>query len=102
MNEKTKLEIQKNIDEILKCLKIKIIVFLIIEFLFYLFFYYYIIAFCHVYKNTQISWLLDSVSSYILSFLITICLSFIFSLLYKLSIKYKIKKLYKVMIICYD
>ena len=102
VSEETKLEIQKNIDRILKCLKIKITAFFIIEFLFNLFFYYYIIAFCHVYKNTQISWLLDCVSSYILSFLITIALSFIYSLLYKLSLKFKNKILYKLMIMCKD
>ena len=67
VSEITKLEIQKNIDKILKCLRIKIIAFFILEILINLFFYYYIIAFCHVYQNTQISWLLDSVSSYILS-----------------------------------
>ena len=55
VSEKTKLEIQQNIDKILKCLKIKINVFIILEFLISLFFYYYIIAFCHAYQNTQIS-----------------------------------------------
>ncbi len=100
VSEKTKLEIKKNINGILKCLKIKIIAFFILEFLFNLFFYYYIIAFCHVYKRTQISWLLDSVSSYIISFLITIVLSFILSILYKLSLKCKIRILYKIMIMC--
>ena len=102
VNEKTKLEIQKNIDKILKCLKIKIIVFIILEWLISLFFYYYIIAFCHVYQSTQISWLLDSVFSYILSFIITIFISFIFAILYKLSLEYKINLIYKIIIILYD
>ena len=99
MSEKTKLEIKKNIDGILKYLKIKIIAFFIIEFLFNLFFFYYIILFCNTYKNTQISWLLDSVSSYFLSILITVVLSFIFAVLYKLSLKCKNKILYKLAII---
>jgi hypothetical protein len=102
VSEKKKLEIQKNIEKILKCLKIKIIVFFILEFLINLFFYYYIIAFCHVYKSTQISWLLDSLYSYFLSFIITLCISFVFSILYKLSIKFKIKILYKVMMFYYE
>jgi hypothetical protein len=102
VSEKKKLEIQKNIEKILKCLKIKIIVFFILEFLINLFFYYYIIAFCHVYKSTQISWLLDSLYSYFLSFIITLCISFVFSILYKLSIKFKIKILYKIMMFYYE
>jgi len=102
VSEKTKLEIQKNVEKILKCLRIKIIVFFILEFLINLFFYYYIIAFCHIYQSTQISWLIDSFYSYILSFIITLFISFVFSILYKLSIKYKIKILYKVMIFCYE
>jgi len=102
VNTKTKLEIQKNVEKILKCLRIKIIVFFILEFLINLFFYYYIIAFCHIYQSTQISWLIDSFYSYILSFIITLFISFVFSILYKLSIKYKIKILYKVMIFCYE
>ncbi len=102
MNTKTKLEIQKNVEKILKSLRIKIIVFFIPELLINLFFYYYIIAFCHIYQSTQISWLLDSFYSYILSFIITLFISFVFSILYKLSIKYKIKILYKVMIFCYE
>ena len=102
VSEKIKVEIQQNIDKILKCLKLKIYIFIILESLISLFFYYYIIAFCHVYHNTQISWLLDSVSSYILSFLITISISFIFSIIYKFAIKYKIKILYKIMIFLYD
>ena len=101
VNTKTKLEIQKKVEKILKCLRIKIIIFFILEFIIDLFFYYYIIAFCHEYKSTQIIWLLDSFYSY-LSFIITLFISLVFSILYKLSIKYKIKILYKAMVFCYE
>jgi hypothetical protein len=92
----TKEKIEKDISGILKCLKVKIIFFIIFEFLFTLFFFYYVTAFCQVYKSTQISWLLDSISSYVLSFGITLVFSFIFSILYKLSIIYKVKIIFSI------
>ena len=101
VNEETKLKIQNEIDKILKCLKIKILCFIIFEFLVMIFFYYYIISFCHVYNSTQISWLLDSLSSYIISFAISLSLSFIISIFYKLAIKNKMKFLYNLIILFY-
>ena len=102
---KVKNDIKKNIEKriikIMKCLKIKIIIFIIFEFLTMLFFYYYIIAFCHVYKSTQISWLLDSGSSIIISFIISFLMSVICSILYKLSIRCKIKILYIIILWLY-
>ena len=102
---KVKNDIKKNIEKriikIMKCLQIKIIIFIIFEFLTMLFFYYYIIAFCHVYESTQISWLLDSGSSIIISFIYSFSISIICSILYKLSIRYKIKILYKIILWLY-
>ncbi len=77
-----KQKIEKRIIRIMKYLQIKIIIFIIFEFLTILFFYYYIIAFCHVYESTQVSWLLDSVSSIIISVIISLSISFICSILY--------------------
>ena len=65
------------------------------------FFFYYVTAFCQVYKATQINWLLDFVSSYLISLAITLGISIIFSLFYKMSIQYKIKLLYKFIRIIY-
>ena len=96
VNKKTKFEITKKVLNILKCLKTKIICFLVLELSIMLFFYYYIIAFCHIYKQTQVSWLLDGIVSQLISFSIIISLSFIFSILYKIGIKYKIKILYNI------
>ena len=97
-----KLEIKDKIKNILKCLKIKIIFFIIFELLLTLFFLYYTIAFCHVYKSTQISWLLDGISSYVISFLVSFVISFICSIIYKIAIKYKIKILYKIILFLYE
>ena len=96
VNIETKGKIEKDITGILKCLKVKIIFFVIFEFLFTIFFFYYVTAFCHVYQSTQISWILDSISSYVISFGITLVISFIFSILYKISIMYQIKILFSI------
>ena len=52
VSENKKIEIKSKIIKIMKCLKIKIIFFLILELLIMLFFFYYCTAFCHVYKST--------------------------------------------------
>ena len=102
IKEEKKDEIQKTIEKIMNCLNIKINLYIVIECLFSLFFYYYIIAFCHVYQQTQLSLLLDCIISYIISFIITILISFIVSILYKLAIKYEIKRIYNLIIFLYD
>ena len=94
-------EIKNRIDKIIKCLKIKIILFLIFEALFMLFFFYYVTAFCQVYKNTQVSWILDCFSSYAMSLILTLIISYLAAVFYKLSIKYKIKLLYKISVLVY-
>ena len=55
INLKTKRNIYEKLNIIFKCLKIKIIIYIILEFLILLFFFYYITAFCEVYKETQMS-----------------------------------------------
>ena len=51
-------------ESIKKCLKIKMIIFSLISFLFMLFFWYFISAFCSVYKNTQIILIKDTLISF--------------------------------------
>ena len=99
--DEKKSEIRNKIKDIIKCLRIKIIFFIILESIFMLFFFYYATAFCQVYKSTQVSWILDCISSYVISLGITLVLSFIFSIFYKLSIKYQLKLLYKIIRILY-
>ena len=94
VKNKTKKDLLNNIYRILKFLRIKIFIFLILEFLCILFFFYYIIAFCEVYKKTQKMWLIDCLNSFILSILIEILLAFAIAVLYKLSIYKKIKFFY--------
>ena len=91
----TKLEIRKKIKEIVSCLNIKIKIFIVVEFLIMLFFFYYVTAFCQIYKNTQVSWILDCLVSYIMSLGITIGFSIVFAFFYKIAVIYKISLLYK-------
>ena len=95
VNNGTKIEIKNKIKDILRCLRIKIIFFIILEFLILIFFFYYVTIFCQVYKNTQVSWFLDFISSYVISLGITVAFSLVFAFIYKLSIRYKIKIFYK-------
>ena len=101
VTEDTKKEIQIKIDSILRCLKIKIICFIILEIIFMLFFFYYVTAFCQVYQSTQVSWILDCLSSYAISLVITIVLSFVCAICYIVSLKYKIKIIYKIITFIY-
>ena len=90
-----KRSILMEIYEINKKLKLKIAIFIILEFLLLLFFYYFVTAFCEVYPNTQVSWLCDSFVSFLIGFPIEFFLAFFIAVLYKLSIKKKLKFLYK-------
>ena len=96
------MDILKEIKKILKCLKLKIILFLIFEFLFMLFFFYYVTAFCHVYNSTQTSWLLDTLTSYGISLITAFVLSFIMSILYEIAVKCEFKMLYKITLFIYN
>ena len=102
ITKKKKIEILKQINEINLKLKIKIIIFLISELSLILFFYYFVTAFCEVYKNTQVSWLLDFFISFLLSIATEIFGAWVISIFYILSIKYKIKCIYKLVLFFYN
>ena len=57
----------QRIFDILKCVKRKLIGFLIFTFLVFLFHWYFISAFCAVYQNTQLIYLRDSAISILIS-----------------------------------
>ena len=99
---KRRKHILKRIYEINRKLKIKIIIFIILEFLIMLFFFYFVTAFCEVYKNTQISWLIDSFVSFILSFPMEFLYAFFIAIFYKISIQFQIKWLYKIIMVFYS
>ena len=82
---------------ILNKLKEKIVLFIFIELILLLFFFYFTTAFCEVYKKTQITWIIDCFTSFLISILSEILVSFIITILYIISLKNKISFLYTVM-----
>ena len=71
------------IFEIIKCVRVKIIIFFIFTFLIFLFYIYLVTAFCAVYENTQSAYLKDSLSSFVLG-LITPFIIYFFPCLFRL------------------
>ena len=84
-----------------KIMKIKIICYIIIEFILMIFFLYFVTAFCEVYRDTQMSWLYDSFASFLISFPIELLISFFISIMYIISIKIKVKCLYNFVLFLY-
>ena len=102
VNEVKKEEIKNKIEDILKYLKIKIIIFFGTEIIIMLFFLYYITGFCQVYKSTQISLIYDIIISFIFSFLISLVVSMIFSFIYYIAYKKRIEVLYNIALFVYN
>jgi hypothetical protein len=96
VTEETKQKIITSITKSLKCLKIKMIIFVIIDLIILLFFYYFTTAFCSVYSGTQTSWISDAIVSIILAIPIEIAIALVITIIYKISLKYKCKFLYKI------
>jgi len=101
VDKNSKLLIINKLGEIYKILKIKIMCYILIESSILLFFFYYITAFCEVYKNTQISWVSDSLLSFVLSIPVEFFISFFHSILYVTSIKFQLKTLYNIVLFFY-
>ena len=70
-------ELNKTFKELIKCVKIKFVLFFILSFFLLLFFGYYITCFCGVYVNTQIHLIKDTLISFGLSLLYPFGLCFI-------------------------
>ena len=101
VTEKRKKEILDEIEKILKRHKLKAIVLIIIEISLMIFFWYYVTAFCHVYPNTQISWLLDSFLSMLSRFIIELLISLGFAKLYRMAVEANTECLYKFVLFFY-
>ena len=88
----------KSILKILKCIKLKLICFFIFTFIFFGFYWYTVCSFCAVYENTQITFLKDSLLSFLLGLLYPFILYLIPSALRTLVLRYPklhLKCLYK-------
>ena len=101
VSEERKQTIEISVKKIIKCLKLKIAVFFIVEYIIMLFFWYYVTAFCHVYHNTQTSWLMDCIVSFLCSILYNGIFALAFTIIYFISVKFKQKWMYKIAIFFY-
>ena len=101
ISNERKIEIKNEIDKIFRCYKIKIRIFLVIEFSLMIFFWYYVILFCHVYPSTQTSWILNSFLSMLSRFIFDnlICLGL--SKLYRIGVDSNIHCIYRFAIFLY-
>ena len=84
----------KNQKKVLFNIKLKVILFFIIDYILIFFFWIYLGCFCAVYKNTQIHLLLDVTSSFIISFLTPFISNLLPCFLRILSLKDKKSKKY--------
>ena len=91
-----KQELDKaDIFKILKCIKIKLIIFFAFTFIFFLFYWYLISTFCAVYENTQITFIKDSGISFFTSLIYPFPLYLFPTFLRIISIKDTKKKRFK-------
>ena len=102
VTDKRKKEILNEIETTLKKYKIKVIIFIIFELLLEFFFFYYVTAFCHVYSNTQVSWLLDSLLSMISRIIIDCLISLLFAKLYRMAVEANTKSIYNCVLLFYS
>jgi hypothetical protein len=102
VNQEIKKQILNNVKIILSKSKIKIIIFIILEFAMMLFFFYFVTAFCQVYSKTQISWLFDCFNSFIISLVSEIGGALIIAIFYRVSITYKLKFVYNMAVFFYN
>ena len=96
VSDERKKEILQKLENELKKLKIKMTLFVVIDFIILLFFFYFVTAFCEIYSNTQTSWISDAVVSIIISFPIEFAIALAITIAYYLAIKYKWKFIYKI------
>ena len=91
--KKNKAIAKQQIFKVLKCMRIKLILYFFVTFLFMSFFWYFVSAFCAVYKNTQIYLIKDSITSFGLSLLYPFALYFFPTALRIISLLDKKKRL---------
>ena len=91
-NEKND-DLDKVIEQFLKCLIIKFVLFYSISFIFLVLFWYYLSCFCAVYKNTQIYLIKDTLISFGLSLVYPLIINLIPGIFRISSLKKKDKKI---------
>ena len=90
-----RIDINKgNIEKkVIRCIKLKIAYFFLFTFFMFVFYWYTISCFCCVYKNTQIAFIKDSISSFCLGLLYPFILYLFPTILRTISLKFHKKRL---------
>ena len=87
-----------NVFKIIRCIKFKLIIFYTFIFIVFIFYWYLISVFCAIYKNTQIIFLKDALSSVILGIILPFII-YLFPTTFRIislkSQKYKLEYLFK-------
>ena len=85
-----------NIIKYKKYMKLKLVVFYSLEFIYNICMCYYLTIFCIVYSKTQLSFVMNYLIGVIDSFLLSLVFSFTISFLRYISLKFKFKQLYNI------
>ena len=81
---------------ILKCIKIRIVLYYILSFIFLIVFGFYVLSFCAIFENTQIRLIKSTFSSWIISLIYPFIICFITSIVRSFALMCKSKILYTV------
>ena len=99
--EEEKKKLNEKVIKTLTNIKKRNLLFIIIECVFMMFFTYFIIAFCAVYKGTQMSWLVDSFVSLLFSAVVECIIVFFATTIYINGLRYKIEILFNIAVLIY-
>ena len=83
----------KKISDIIRCLRFKLNIFFFFTFIVFIFYWYLITVFCGVYRNTQITFIKDSLVSFSISMAYPFVIYFFTSILRICSLKSSKKNL---------
>ena len=84
--------IKHKVFEILKCIKIKLFIFFIIIFVFYIFYWYIVTAFCAVFPNTQVSFIVNGILTFVVSLIYPFIIYMLPAFLRRISLRDRVKK----------
>lgn len=90
----SKLSMKDEMNErllIIKRLKMRLTIFYVLKIIFIAFFWYYVAAFCSVYPNIQIIWIISSLSTFMLEMIFPFCIAAALTFLLFISVKYNFK-----------
>ncbi len=94
-NEKFSDEFKLIGEKILKLYKTKLIYYFIISTLIMFICFYFVSVFCAVYKNIQVNWIISSLQSCAIVFIIPFIFGIIVMIVWRISLSFRKKNLYK-------